>query len=171
MRCVRVHATIMSFLLCSVHHSDGLHFCIAIASATLLGVGRRGGFSSLLFPDVTVTVGFFPSRCFRRRPPFVDLFSNFYVIGYGTSFPVGLKLKILSLKVGLFTPCIQNCMQENLVEIFHFHFLGVVRSLEERKEAVFFCQPCRKTLEGHASRFTHCAPNHTLFLGERIYWE
>ena len=148
MRCVRVHATIMSFLLCSVHHSDGLHFCIAIASATLLGVGRRGGFSSLLFPDVTVTVGFFPSRCFRRRPPFVDLFRNFYVIGYGTSFPVGLKLKILSLKVGLICPCIRNCVEDNIVELFHLHFLGVVKSWKDRQEVVHFHQPSHGTLEG-----------------------
>ena len=32
-------------------------FCLALASAALLGVGRLGGFSSLSFPGVVITVG------------------------------------------------------------------------------------------------------------------
>ena len=35
-------------------------FCLALAIATLLGVGRRGGLSSLSVPGMTVTVGIFP---------------------------------------------------------------------------------------------------------------
>ena len=59
-------------------------------------------------------------------------------------------------------------MEENIVELFHLHFLGGVQSWEERQEVFHFRQPCCKTLEGHASRFTNCAPNHTLLLGKCI---
>ena len=62
-------------------------------------------------------------------------------------------------------------MEENLVEIFHFHFLGGVRSWEERQKVVHLRQPCRKMLEVHTSRFTHCVPRRALLLGERIVRE
>ena len=47
-------------------------FCLALASADLLGVGRRGGFYSLSFPAMNSTVGIFPYWCFRRCSPFVE---------------------------------------------------------------------------------------------------
>ena len=36
-------------------------FGSALSSVALLGVGRRGGFSSHIFPDVSITVGYPPS--------------------------------------------------------------------------------------------------------------
>ena len=103
-------------------------FCLALSSAALITVGRRGGFSSLSFPDVTVTVGFFPSGCFRRCSPFVDLFRDIHSLKHSTSFLVSFPLKIPSLKIGLFHPFIWNCMQENLIELFMCNFLGDVQS-------------------------------------------
>ena len=122
-------------------------FFLALSSAALLGVGRRGCFSSLLFTDVTFTVGFCPSGCFRRCSSFVYLLSNFRALENFTSLPVFLQLKILSLKVGLIFRCIQNFMEENIVEIFHFHFLGVVRSWKEQQGVVHFRQPFQKILK------------------------
>ena len=72
-------------------------FSLEISSALLLGVGGKGIFSSLSFPDVTVTVGFFPSGYFIRCSPFVDLFSDFHALENCTGFPVGIKLKIPTL--------------------------------------------------------------------------
>ena len=46
-------------------------FCLALASAALLGVGGRGGFSSLSFPSMNVMVGIFPNWRFRRCYPSV----------------------------------------------------------------------------------------------------
>ena len=37
------------FNIHSTHHSDGLNICLALSSSALLGVGRRGGFSSHIF--------------------------------------------------------------------------------------------------------------------------
>ena len=59
-------------------------------------------------------------------------------------------------------------MEKNLVELFHFHFLGGVRYWEERQEVVHFYQPCRKTLEGHALRFKNCVPHRTILFGDHI---
>ena len=44
--------------------SDSLHIHLALFSAALLGVGWRGGFSSYIFPNVSITVGFLPWGCF-----------------------------------------------------------------------------------------------------------
>ena len=143
----------MSFYHRSVNKLDGLNFCLVLASADLLGDGRRGGFSSLTFPDVTVTVGICSNWCFRRCSPFVDLFRYFHLLEHSTRLLVGFHIKIPSLKIGLFSPFIWNCMQENLVELFMCRLLGEVRSWEEIKEVVHLCQPCRKMLECHDSRF------------------
>ena len=171
MRCVWGHATSMSFLVRFAYHLDGQNVFLALTSVSFLGVGRQGGFSPLLSPDVTVTVGFCPSGFLRTCSPFVDLFNDFHSLEHCTSFLVGFYLNIPSLKVGLFSPCIRNYIQENLVEITHFHFIGVVQSWEERKEVVHLRQPFRKTLEGHASRFTHCTPHRAHLLGEQIVQE
>ena len=72
-------------------------FCLVFASAALLGVGRQGRFSSLLFPDVDVTVGFLPSGYFRWCYPFVDLFSGFHALEHCTGFPVVLQIEIPTL--------------------------------------------------------------------------
>ena len=93
LKSVRGHATRMSFLLQWSHRSDSPNCFLALASAELLGVGRQGNFSSLSFPDVTVTIGFWPSGYFRRYPPFVDPFRNFHVLENCTGLPVGLQLK------------------------------------------------------------------------------
>ena len=171
LRSVWGHATIMSVLLWWAYRLDCLHFFLALAIAALLWVGRQGGFSFILFPYVTVNIGFCPSGCFRRCHPFVYLFKDFYELEHCTSFPLGIYLKILSLKVGLICPCIRNCIEDNLIDIFHLHFIGGVRAWKERQEVFQFCQPCRKTLEGHALRFMHCAHNCVLLLGEQIDWE
>ena len=65
-------------------------FYLAFARAALRGVGRLRGFSSLSFPDVTVTVGFCPSGFFRRCYPFVNMFSDLHALERCTSFPVGI---------------------------------------------------------------------------------
>ena len=62
-------------------------------------------------------------------------------------------------------------MQENLVELFRNNLLGDVRFREEKKEIIYFRWSCRKTLERHASRFTHRAPHSKLLLGKRINQE
>ena len=36
-------------------------FGLALASASLIGVGRRGGFSSHIIPDMSITVGYLTS--------------------------------------------------------------------------------------------------------------
>ena len=64
-------------------------FCLVLASVALLGFGRRGRFSSIFFPDVTVMVGFWPSGYFKRCSPFIDLFSDFYALEHCTGLPVG----------------------------------------------------------------------------------
>ena len=65
-------------------------FCLDLSIAALLRVDRRGGFSSLSFPVVTLTVGFYPSGYFRRCLPFLDLFKDFHPLEHCTNFPVGL---------------------------------------------------------------------------------
>ena len=82
------------------HHLDGMHFCLALASVALLGVGRQGGFYPLTFPDVTTAIGIFPNGCFRRCYPFMDLFRNLHDLKHSTSFHVGFHIKISSLKIG-----------------------------------------------------------------------
>ena len=42
-------------------HLDGLHIYLALVSAELLGVGWQGGFSSHIFTDVSITVGYLTS--------------------------------------------------------------------------------------------------------------
>ena len=63
------HATSMSFLSVWCIAQMACIFCFALASAALLRVGRLGGFSSLSFPGVVVTVGFCPSAYFIKFPP------------------------------------------------------------------------------------------------------
>ena len=59
-------------------------------------------------------------------------------------------------------------MEENLVERLHLNFSGGVQSWKERQEVVHLRQPCRKTLEGHALRFTHCSPYSAIFLESKL---
>ena len=91
-------------------------FCLALASASILGVGRRGRFSYLSFPDMTVTVGIFPNGFFRRCSPFVYLFIDFR-----------------SLKHSASSPSVGNCVKKNLVDLFRGHILGgdTIRGREE----------------------------------------
>ena len=53
---------------------------LALPVETLLGVDCKGGFSSLLFNDVAITVGICPVGCLRSCYPFVDLFRDFHFI-------------------------------------------------------------------------------------------
>ena len=55
-RSVRVNATSMFFLHRSYSRSEILHFCPALSSSALLGVGMQAGFSSFYFTEMTVTV-------------------------------------------------------------------------------------------------------------------
>ena len=81
-------------------------FCLVLASAALIRVDRWGEFSSLSFPDMTITVGICPSICFRRWFSFVQLFNNFHLLKYGAGFPAGLNLKTHSLNIGLIFPSV-----------------------------------------------------------------
>ena len=53
-------------------------YCLVLASAARIGVGRQGGFSSLSFPSMTGTVGIFPIWGFRSVSTFVYFFCNFH---------------------------------------------------------------------------------------------
>ena len=101
-------------------------FCLKIASASLLEVGRRGRLSSLTFPHMISTVGIYPIGFFRRCSPFVDFFRYFHLLENITSFPVCLYLKVPSLWIVFLLSCYGDCMQKNLVEIFRRHILGGV---------------------------------------------
>ena len=48
--------------------------CLALAGTSLLVVGWQGGFSSLAFPDITSTVGFFPVVIFSSVTTFVNTY-------------------------------------------------------------------------------------------------
>ena len=72
-------------------------FCLALSIAALLGVSRRGVFSFLKFPGMTVTVGISPNGFFRGFIPFLDLFGDFHLLKHSTSFVVSINTKIPSL--------------------------------------------------------------------------
>ena len=54
-------------------------FCLALASAARLGVGKRGGFSYLSFPAMN---GVCPNWSFRSVLNFVDFFCDFHSFEY-----------------------------------------------------------------------------------------
>ena len=66
--------------------------CIALAGTALLGVGWRVGFSSLIFPVVTGTVGFCPVGVFIIVATFVKFLRNFHAFEYFLCFLVGPSL-------------------------------------------------------------------------------
>ena len=67
---------------------------LALDSAALIGVGWRGGVSSLTFPEVTGTFVIFPSGDFRRCSYFVDLLRYLHTLGHLTCFFVGITFKV-----------------------------------------------------------------------------
>ena len=70
---------------------------LALASATLLWVGWRGGFSSLTFPDMTGMVGFFPGGGFGRCYSFIYFLRNIHAFKHYSCLLVGLTLKFPAL--------------------------------------------------------------------------
>ena len=70
--------------------------CLALDSAALLGlgVGRRGGFSSLSFPAMTGTVGISPNWSFRSCSTFVEFFHDLYSFKHVAGGLVALHFKI-----------------------------------------------------------------------------
>ena len=72
-------------------------YCIALASAALLGVDIKGGLSSISFPDMTGKFGICPNWIFRRCSPFVDFFRDFHSFEHVAGSLVDLHLKIPAL--------------------------------------------------------------------------
>ena len=74
--------------------------CMIILSldiAALLGVGCQGIFCSLMFPDVTGTVGICPSDGFRRCSSFVYFILNLHALEHLACFLVGILLTVPAL--------------------------------------------------------------------------
>ena len=107
-------------------------FFLALYSVDLLGVGGRGVISSFLLPDMTFTVGIYPSGCFRRFNPFVDLFRDFHLLKHSTSLIVGFHLKLRSLYIVLILWGSRKVAKKDLVELFRGHLLGGAQYREER---------------------------------------
>ena len=106
---------------------------LALDSAALLGVGLRGGSSSLLLPSKNGMVGLFPLGIFGRCSYFVNFLRNFHALGYTGCILVGTSFKIPPLYLGLFWPRVGDSVGENLVQFFMVHFLGGAWSREKRK--------------------------------------
>ena len=87
---------------------DGLHVFLALYSASLLGFGRRGGFSPLSFPAMTVTVGICTYGGFRRCSYFLYLSGYFNLLKYIAGLLVFLPFEVTSLYIGLFFPTARN---------------------------------------------------------------
>ena len=81
---------------------------IALASASLLGVGWQGRPPSLTFPAMTGTVGIFPSGGFRRCYFFVYFICNLHALEHLTYLLVGLPINTTYLWIGLLCPAVRN---------------------------------------------------------------
>ena len=88
--------------------SDFLHVFLVIFSVALIGVDRRGGFYSLLFPTTNGMIGICPCGGFRRCYYFLDLFRYFYPLKHLASLLVGLPFEVPPLLIGLLQPFIRN---------------------------------------------------------------
>ena len=146
-------------------------FCLAISRVALLRVGRRGGFSFLFPPDVTVTVCFQHSGCFRRCPVSyicseTSMCSNIAQVSLSVFSWKSHTWSWDCLAHTLGTACCRILLSSSI-----FSFLWIIQSWEEQKEVVHFRQPWRKMVEDHASRITHCAPYRAHFLRKQIDWE
>ena len=140
--------------------------CLALASASLLEVVRRGGFSSHLIPAMTGTIGIFPNIYFRRCSPFIDLLRNFHVFEHVACSLVGIRLKIPALWIGLFCPAVWDIVKENIIELFGGHLLWDARSGENIEVVVEFHEPGVKTFERGIAGFMHCMTHSALPLGK-----
>ena len=131
-RCLGVRIYIYIYIYICIFHTGQLITwmdCIvslALARAALLGVGLRGGCSSLFLPSINDTVGFCPLNIFGRCSSFVDYLCDFHALKHLACLLVGPSSKIPSLYVGLFHPRVGDGMKENLVEIFRVHFLAAL---------------------------------------------
>ena len=67
----------------------------ALASADLLGFGRRVGSEPLYFPAATGTVGIYPD-CgdFRRRTSFVELLLHLHTFKHDACILLGITFKV-----------------------------------------------------------------------------
>ena len=81
---------------------------LAISSAALIGVGWRGGYSSLFFPTKTGTVRFCPLSILGRCSSFVDWIWYFHAIEHVACILVRPSFKIPYLYVGLFCPPVDD---------------------------------------------------------------
>ena len=117
---------------------------LALSSATLLGFLLQFGFSSLVVPDASSTVGIFPINFFRCWSSFVDLFYGFHSFLNIASLFIDFTLEISSLEVGLLGPFIGDGMEHNLVEIQFVHIIALVLPREWRWVVVDLGEPCRK---------------------------
>ena len=106
-------------------------FYLEISSVYLLGVGRRGGSSSLTFPDLTRMVGIFPVGVFRRFSSFVYMFRYFNFIEHLIDLSVGYHLKIPALQIQLILPSIVHGLYQDITDLLFFHLILVVRIKEE----------------------------------------
>ena len=88
---------------------------LTLVSTALLGVGWRGGYSSLLFPTMNGTICFCPCGGFRRCFSFVDLIRNLNAFTYLACLLVGPPLKVPTLLAGLILPAVRNGMEEDLL--------------------------------------------------------
>ena len=70
---------------------------LALSSAALIGVGWRGGFYHLTFPENNGTFGLCPGGDFRRRSSFVDVLRNFHAFKFCACLLVGIPLKVPAL--------------------------------------------------------------------------
>ena len=143
-------------------------FCLALASADLLGVSRRGGFSSLSSPAMACTVGRCHNWCFRRCSPFLDFSRDFYSFKPIAGNVVALHLKISALQISLFFPAVWDDMKENLIEFFGGHLFGGAQSKKKREVVVEFCETGSKAFVKYFARFTHCMAHRALLLGKCV---
>ena len=91
------------------------NFCPVLYRAAIIGVGGRGGFSSLFFPNMTVTVGICPNIFFRGWFSFVHLFNNFHFLEHGASFPEMVHFEIPSLKVRLILSSVGHRLKKDFI--------------------------------------------------------
>ena len=98
--------------------------CLALASAALPGVGRRGGFFSLWFTVMTGTVGIFPNWSFRSLSIFIYFFNDLHFFEHVACSLVAIHFILPALYIGLFCPPVQDGVWDNLVEFLKLHING-----------------------------------------------
>ena len=136
---------------------------LALARADLLGIGWRGGCSSIFIPVITGTDGFWLLSIFGSCYSFVDCLRDFHALKHITCILIGSSFKIPSLYVGLFCPQVRDSVKENIVQLFRVYFHGGAWSRENQKVVIQFYQLCGKSTEQDISRFLHCV-SHCVFL-------